>query len=983
MMARAVTSDELALMRTDGQFSQLYLAVVDPPPVMICQLNGIPAAFDQVTNIGWDTLSSGSPTNVQKNMTMWIGSQPDYMDRGNCRVIAVSANYITIAPTSEINWIDRSYLTIVDEIVLWPKQAHFFQGAFWCDDNQVYTNQHDITPPVPVLGPDQVLYLPASGSVSFSPTATNSWVVSGSITGYSWAASGYLAGSPVATGSAPVAISGSATVSPTFTFTYAGTYRINCTITTNISGSMTGTRVYYVYDDNNMPATQFEVENLKGDWQEGGWSFDVTMYAQAAQNTHPEVHARAKVTLFSKDYYITGSALPTSGSALGPLAGYENIIATGWIMEQSIVQNPELSTVKFTVRGPQGWLGKLGSWPAGIVNVSGSASNWNQFKQMTYDKFAWHILQYRSTATQVMDIYPSGITDQTIGATAEWGTIWDQITNVGENQFMVHPCCDRYGRLFLQRDTSLLTAAARSGVPVVMELTKQDWTGQVDLVIRDTPDTGLTDLRAMYISGSTNSSGFFIALPFRSFAPGGAIGRFGRMNIRSDLYCSGQTAANELAGIIHGEANNRYPSITFNLAAKNLFFDVAPNQYGTFSVGAADTPREIVLTNQKFIARTIQIGWNKETGTVLPVMDCEGASTIANSATAPFYQGPPVTNPPGIPGGTGGSGFNIKPIGPPSHTCSALLPANGPYNLNDAYTLFTIDYGRDIMSRNNYYYLHKDTVAHYVARGSSRANKTQLYITGTLKKSFDGGTTWVDDLDNSGWDAYLMMTTNFSGSPIVQGSKDAYSGGAYGIRTVTFNPPNETVFDAIRLTVYGSAGGLGSLQQNSLGAYCSWGAKVNAWNTTGLAWSFLDRFNNGFPYVAAAGWLVNIPNPIYNVQQYRFKVKRITGSQSEVWEAFFNGNGTANKPQLNNPGDENSATSITLAAHTLSGTYSLYAGSFWDNGGSPASHPSSYELTAFDVLAGGVWTSVFDGTASDIQFQVDGLTIWNICPWFS
>ena len=61
-MARAATVPELALLRTEGQFSKLYLAIHAPATIYSARLNGAPTSNDSVAELTYD---GGSGTYYQ------------------------------------------------------------------------------------------------------------------------------------------------------------------------------------------------------------------------------------------------------------------------------------------------------------------------------------------------------------------------------------------------------------------------------------------------------------------------------------------------------------------------------------------------------------------------------------------------------------------------------------------------------------------------------------------------------------------------------------------------------------------------------------------------------------------------------------------------------------------------------------------------------------------------------------------------------
>ncbi len=105
------------------------------------------------------------------------------------------------------------------------------------------------------------------------------------------------------------------------------------------------------------------------------------MYGEA---TSGYIYDDTKVILFSKDYFNA-----TAGE-LGPLTGYENIIAIGWIDGETIDWSPDHSTVTFTVRGPSFRLAQIESLPFVLNNSTAAPTDWNQFEDLTVDDALWH-----------------------------------------------------------------------------------------------------------------------------------------------------------------------------------------------------------------------------------------------------------------------------------------------------------------------------------------------------------------------------------------------------------------------------------------------------------------------------------------------------------------------------------------------------------------------------------------------------------------
>jgi hypothetical protein len=667
-MTRAITPTEQYIMRQNGQWSLLGLFIVKPAVVATMYVNGVFPTNDNVGYCIFDNAVSGSVSALQaNNLTGWLGSTPGAYDLGMFRVMniyygsgsASTSGSIAVGLTSEVQWQDNAYITLVLDYGVWPKTSIFdpTSGIFLCDNDKAYTDQHLYLAPVPIMGPDALLYIPPGGtSPSLALDATKSWTpVSGStappVNYYNWASSG-----------SGVILVGANTATPTATFTLPGVYDLECTAGTG-SGSnarfTTGHRVVAVYSDANPLLTQFTLDECRGDVNDGGWTFTVTMYGQADLGS---VVDRAKVFLGTQDFY-GGSPIN-----LGPLAGYENLIASGWIDGQTIEFNPELSTVKFTVHGPAYWLAHVSSWPAGIRDVTGNPTQWNEYNNFTEDAFYWHVIRWRSTASEVMDCFPSGDMVRMVGSTAPWGTIWGQITQVGQSRRLLQPYANRYGQVYFMPPTKYVLNQFRTQVPVVMDVNKLDWRDSIEAERRTVQEVAYQDTTAMTWDG-TNPNGF------RAGAWGTAAGRFGSMENTTELYVSAvtsgsygalfgqQVGTNKMAGLLLAAANNPLPSITVPMSANNRFLDIAPNQFFTLSMAASDSPRGLALYGQNVAPNQISYSWDPESGYLAVDIVGEGATVPIDGYPLPFYTGGDIQNPPNTP--TPPNGNNTIPNIPP------------------------------------------------------------------------------------------------------------------------------------------------------------------------------------------------------------------------------------------------------------------------------------------------------------------------------
>jgi len=631
-MARALTGPELAHLRSNGQRCRLFLAVHTPATVFTARLNGAPSSTDRVAEITFDG-GSADFADCLAGQTVYVGSEAGAHDVGIVRLrgtIAGVAGTMEIGETSEIDWTDNDYLTVVDEFALWPRHLRITgAGVVYVDYDVAYSDQHANCDPVPVLGPPAVKWL-TGATVDVEFDAGDSWVVGSTISAYSWAA-------PGASGTADMA-----TATPTITYDAAGTYRVACTVTATNGASFTGYRYVFVYDTNNQPATVFRIDDCAGDWQGGGWRFRVTMSDEARRS---EIRDRAQIILFARDWY------GDTEISIGPVADRENVVAVGWIDGESIEWFPEQGTVSFDVQGPQFWMDKMTSFPSGVEDYDGTPTDWVEFEDLTVDKGLWHFLHWRTTATLCTDVALTGDDRQIKVFDAPAGNLWQQITQESERTILAHPACDRYGRLFVEIDSNLTPEADRASIPVVQTLLAGDWHSQINLERRTSGEAALVDLSGVAYAGGGATAYF-------ALSPGHVFKRYGSsIERRERLALDTQSTTNVLAGLVAGKANNEYPALDLSLAGNHRAVDICPLQYLQLSVAGTDTERGIVLTDFYVIPRRVSFRHDAETGMLLTDMTVEGYTTPELAVTGDPPLSPPDAPAPELPPG---------PIPPPT-----------------------------------------------------------------------------------------------------------------------------------------------------------------------------------------------------------------------------------------------------------------------------------------------------------------------------
>jgi hypothetical protein len=751
-----------------------------------------------------------------------------------------AGSVINIMPTSDVNWLggypnaNSLYLTIVDDFWFWSKRMAL-QGSSWSNEGVNYTDQYDNCDPVCNMGGLMaVLKMPTGvSSASFVPDASTSWVLNSTITGYSWASTG-------------ASITNATSSSPIVSYSAVGDYRLDCTVTAANGKSWTGYRRVYVCNDAALASgsagivNQFSLSSCVGARDAAGWAFTVNMWGQVNLANIPD---KAMCSLFAVDYY-SGSAI-----SIGDLSGYEMVMATGWVVGESLVDNPEQNSVQFTVEGPSQWMKRLGAYPhtvtdrrAASIFLQGQPANsfnlydWIWFPNMTVDAAAWTLLHWRSTVDRFMDVIGNGDTTAAYSCNGQLGSFEKQLEDFTNIHNFAEPECDQYGRLFLEINAQYLPVSERGDVPNVMTLQPNDWGPEMTITRRTYPMVSMLTVDGYYWDGTTYS-------PVLAMANGYVNREFGDVKTISSLFLDDQNEANSAAALSIGRENNEIPSLSLTLQQNNRFFDITPCEYILISLSGSETPVGITWTNRRFIPIKIEYQYNPDTGMITVPMEFEAETFPENSITVTMPLTPFANIIPNS--GDSGSGlynvvpgwypFNPPPTvqPPPSQSGSSgsscwvntSAPSNGPYNTGLSGTL-------DASTSNVAYFL-----------GWARPN-TYTYLTGYILDGqfqvWDGvNKVWNNTMADAFYNVYLA---DKNGGIVAQGTKNAVINQGYQ-RTGYFNLAAGTDFRYFMIAPSGSGTNAVS---GSMSAYTD--NNSGLWINDGLTQYYFGHLDNNYTY---------------------------------------------------------------------------------------------------------------------------------------
>lgn len=618
---RPATSPELTYLRTMGQWSKLFLAIFNPN-VIYTAVAVHPGVADRIVQIGF-TGGSGTLANVKKDMTMYAGSTPGAYDLGVVRIRkAPIAGTFYIGEESDVNWQTTTYLTVVDDFDIWARHIQTISDTeFRMDYDVTFSDQNTNFDPVPIMGGHRVVKL-TGVSVTLAFDFSNSYVIDSTITGYSLT-------SPDAS-----AWTGVTTATPTLTFNTTGWHAFYLQVTAANGKIYEGVRYVFVYSDADMPATVFQLGDCSIDYDTGGWSFSVTMQDEISLANVPE---RALCILFAEDHY---GATKTS---IGQLAGCENILAVGKIAEESITLNPEQSEITLRIQSYHYWLNKVYGFPTGVIQVTGTPTNWAEMQSPTVDKVVHRLLHWGCTATTIMDVYLTNDVRYASELISPTSSLWTQLQELAFASIQARPGVDRFGRLFVEVEPQLVPVASRTWASV-MTLTDVDWHGSINMQRVVVTPVGLVNMSGVVVTSVGTGSALF------SLTPGHVFKHYGGTEVLDRMLLSTQALSNQLAGLVLGWRNNPFPNNEAPLL-NNRMVDCFPRQAVTWAVSAEDNPRGFSF-NARFIPRRVELRWDPTTGFLQTFvsLEMEGVENVSADGDIP---------------GAGSGDLSIPPAPPP------------------------------------------------------------------------------------------------------------------------------------------------------------------------------------------------------------------------------------------------------------------------------------------------------------------------------
>ncbi|NGX44861.1 MAG: hypothetical protein K940chlam2_00001, partial [Chlamydiae bacterium] len=380
-----LTDAQLSRVRTRPHRTRLWLGIYQPRVIF---QGRIAQAFipKGARAINLDGIS-GDFNIIQGGETCFISTIAGGNELGRIRVRSATATGLVLAENS-ITWRNDWYLTVVRYFEPWGVYPRVTldddnDPTFYKDYDIAYTDQNTNLDPVICLGPNHAGFLEPDGiatgiaSVWYTSSGTFDPTEGGGIASYSWHMEG---GNPT----------GSTDAHPGYvSYTGCGQFVTSLSVTTDGGAVFTGYRHIQILTRPDQPGSckpffRWGLRSLEGNRGQGG--YNARIWVRDVVDTDVIVDG-ALVVVFSEDWEggtntgITGSYVKIGANA----ENRDQILFTGYILEDSIRLDPVTSQVDFKVGSITQRMAELGTFNIAL-DAEDNGEPWTEFPSLTTDR---------------------------------------------------------------------------------------------------------------------------------------------------------------------------------------------------------------------------------------------------------------------------------------------------------------------------------------------------------------------------------------------------------------------------------------------------------------------------------------------------------------------------------------------------------------------------------------------------------------------
>jgi hypothetical protein len=350
------------------------------------------------------------------------------------------------------------------------------------------------------------------------------------------------------------------------------------------------------HDWTTNPPLQCNLDSMNASRSSGDWSVRFTILAGANQS----VLADGAMVIYWEVERYNGS---TEASYGNPVTGRSNVKFVGYVVGDSVEQNPDTGTVSFEAISPLAVLGRIPGFSQ-VLNIKASPSNWRQLKGLTTNRAIIYLIRWHTTLLDVHDLILSGNNYNYPAFYVQTNTPLEQIKEIADGCDS-EVTCDRTGRIIVQQDPHTATSAQRAAMTVTAALGTDDFASyQFD---RDHRYENNTVEGRGFLAATTNAG----AKPLLSLAPGTAPSSgVSKTQVERKIVAS-QSDLNDRAGRYYAKLNKLYfglPTATGRIVLRGNYdvFDLF-SEWITITIPSALNKRGLSYNTRKFVIEGIDV----------------------------------------------------------------------------------------------------------------------------------------------------------------------------------------------------------------------------------------------------------------------------------------------------------------------------------------------------------------------------------------
>jgi len=587
----SLTPSEITQLRQRPHRSVIHMGIFEPQSLVEMQINQPSIAKGAREIIV--TILSGDIDDVEKGMTAYIGGTQGQKNIGRLRAITGSGTTLTLAE-NDYDWENGWFITVTIFREPWAVFPRITLDAknrptFYKDYDLVYLDEGRNFDPVVHMGGNVAGFM-ETGAFGVYYSSTGSFVPDSTISTYSWIFEGNTN------------ITGSTDADPGWVqYIGVGHFTTRLTITAATGKEFTGTRHVLVYNKpDEGPARTFVrwgLRSFEGSREKGGYSVDVWVIEEADAN---KVVEGALIVLFTEDW--EGSV---RGKEIGRGRYRDNILFVGYVQDDSIRKNFATNRIEFRAVSITERMDSLSTYSATLESKR-NPNSWNEARYLTVDKALISYLRWQSTILQIADVSQTGDTLPVQYADFARGSLYAGANGFLQNTLFASLIADRGGKLWAEIDLSLTPTGSRTSFNTAMNMTDQDWRGEINIKEQSTPIVAYVELGGIAYSGPETGSN----TPIISSAPGDPADYFGSVQRQSGLVLAGQGQLNDLVALTYNKINSRFPRIDIPIAGDYRHIDIAPQERVEITLAAADNFRGLIWNGKKFVPQEIFYEYN-------------------------------------------------------------------------------------------------------------------------------------------------------------------------------------------------------------------------------------------------------------------------------------------------------------------------------------------------------------------------------------